>query len=783
MSTGYLLNIGAYGPKEVKHLAHNFYNPYNFVNTPDRAKVLTDPFLGDHDPSLYDNRENHSRYWKERYSGTISVHLRTQTPLFITDPESKKETGQCKEHYIYDCLSEIPATALKGMLSSAYEIITNSRYRIFSKKQHEQILGYRSQSNATLVPGRVTYNDGQWKLELFTGTSRITTNGAEGPLYAAWLPAYNRTCETQECKKLFNGKFYENVVLQLYDHGNFKFWSVEKIDGITFTPITRNAITLGERKTVSGYVVKSGKIFNRKHDERFFFNEGVECKKISLTKEAVDRYNALLKDYHRVHADDANQPINGEAVLGKHTEKCGQLKDGDFVYVRTNGSNVQALYPVQISRLLNEKAPWDCLDDSLKPPVAIKELSPADRLFGWVKQSGSGAWKGKLRISSGVYAKKENDPEDPVCRFKEPMALSILGAPKPSQFRFYLGDKDGCPQSKGISKEKASYTEGKKLRGRKVYLHHTLGHLTKSEKECYWDETEGKKMSPLPEYRQPDGKAKISNQNRSITGWIPKGRDFDFSIQAENLTAEELGGLLSLLSLSEEQCYFRLGFAKPLGLGSVRLSINWGTEGIAVDFGASRAERYKSLEETACGRLTKGKARRLIQEYQKAMARLYGLRSETVSEADGLPEEADWKKLDCVEDLNYEQKAAFEQAWGSALDNGDKEPPLASIPERDVIIECYPDAENKLSACYKAALDAREKSDKNDFGWRKIPFIEAFMISMKGFYDNTPVTYPRNAKTREEEGFNWFVENEKMESGRPKEARPLPDIKEPMSGF
>ena len=117
-----------------------FHNPYNFVRTPDRTEgVLRDPFAGDHDPSDPKYQENHSRYWAERYTGVIPVRLRTQTPLFITNPETRRPMQNVRDHYIYDCLEYIPATALKGMLSSAYEIVTNSRYRVFGKQNFTQL--------------------------------------------------------------------------------------------------------------------------------------------------------------------------------------------------------------------------------------------------------------------------------------------------------------------------------------------------------------------------------------------------------------------------------------------------------------------------------------------------------------------------------------------------------------------------------------------------------------------------------------------------------------------
>ena len=348
-----------------------FHNPYNFVRTPNRTEeVLKDPFAGDHDPSKPEYRENHSRYWSERYTGVIPVRLRTQTPLFITNPETRRKMEGVTDHYIYDCLEYIPATALKGMLSSAYEIITNSRYRVFGKQNFTKL----------------KYRDG---------------------------------------------------------------W---------------------DKKT----------------------------------------------------------------------------------------------YPC---------SPADCLPDLLHPAKTIEQLSPTDRLFGWVGQEGKMAWRGKLRFSDATY----KGVGEPVEGFpeKDGKPLKILGAPKPAQARFYLGDKSGGPQKNGLTKEEAGYKNGKKLRGRKVYLHH-------------------QNFSPPSVFTQ-----KRDKQNRSITGWIPAGKEFPFSIRFENLTGEELGGLLFLLGLSgpKHPYYFRLGYGKPLGLGSVELTAD--ARKTVISSGNEMATRYRSLEKGA----------------------------------------------------------------------------------------------------------------------------------------------------------------------------------------
>ena len=373
----------------------DFYYPYSFIRTPDRKALLDKNFVGDSDPSLPENAQNHERYWPGRYAGEILVTLVTETPLFITDPESKRELPN--GHVSYACLEEIPATALKGMLSSAYEIITNSRYRVFSENQHKDCLVYRSP--------------------------------------------------------------------------------------------------------------------NTRHKERY------------------------------------------------------------------------------------QASPWECLVPSLRPAENIGKLSPADRLFGWVSQDGNGAWRGKVRIASARYTGGGSPLESVPSSGDNGRPLAILGTPKPAQARFYCGDRNGRPQQDGFDKDAAGYAKQKRLRGRKVYLHH-----------------QGKADPFHP-------KGEKSDQNRSIRNWIPKGKTFEFTIRFENLTAEEAGALLVLLLVNQEKAFFRLGYGKPLGLGSVKLSAN--PKGIRIYSGDMMKKRYERLDGAAMQPLAPEERRKLIDLFYDAIDKAY----------------------------------------------------------------------------------------------------------------------------------------------------------------
>ncbi|MBK7675743.1 MAG: TIGR03986 family CRISPR-associated RAMP protein [Candidatus Accumulibacter sp.] len=234
-----------------------------------------------------------------------------------------------------------------------------------------------------------------------------------------------------------------------------------------------------------------------------------------------------------------------------------------------------ALYPVLIPRQLFSTAPSALLDESVRPATALSQLSPADRLFGWVGQGDSGQYKGQLRIGSTHCPEGANAIER--VGDARGVPLVILGAPKPSQARFYgANDRQGTPYPRGTDKA-AMYCPNHGLRGRKVYPHHKA----QSDVNDYWDVSANPPLlNSQPgqprlyrEWRLPaNAAAQRSDQNRSITAWVRPGVKFCFDLQVTNVSTVELGALLWLLSLDND-CYLRMGGGKPLGFGSVRLSV------------------------------------------------------------------------------------------------------------------------------------------------------------------------------------------------------------------
>lgn len=217
---------------------------------------------------------------------------------------------------------------------------------------------------------------------------------------------------------------------------------------------------------------------------------------------------------------------------------------------------------------------------NLLPAGRREDMSPADRVFGWVAARESQAHKGQLRIRS--ISSAAEDPSTDVEQLAPPVPLAVLGQPKPTQGRFYAAaSAKGDPMPDGVDKSEL-YGPDRGLRGRKFYWHHAGrpgSNSTPSDGEdappAYWeDRGPGSSAKPVDgwfnEFRQAGGVR--SDQNRSIDSWIRPGATFRAEIDVEGLSAEELGALLWLVQ-EDGGGMLRVGYGKPLGFGSLRLRL------------------------------------------------------------------------------------------------------------------------------------------------------------------------------------------------------------------
>lgn len=636
----------------------NFHNPYNFVPAPPRNTA--DPELGDQ------SQIDQSTFHPDRYSGWVRVRMIAKTPLLVPNTEQVREDTNGHKAYPLRVGSDgkplIPASSIRGMLRSAYETITNSRFGRFST-QHQQHLAFRmpAADSLKLIPARIA--NGQ--IHLLTGTSRIGAEGKpDGPMYAAWLPRYNHKGEIANWAIRYPDRnlptHSDEVVCWVekihHSNPNFFFWRVRKMvqgnnhDQLGSQPNAsdprRNTETAHpqEMKRIHGWVCITNANINRKHDERVFFRDVDDVPgPFVVTERHKQMWRELIKNYQDIHEDDLvkrkrrNQlpddylgSTPGETAWSRHiyTAADRKLTESSLCYVRLNAdrSDVEALFPVMIARELYGDAPWDLLDASLRPAAVISELSPADRVFGWVKADANRgthergnrvAVRGLLRVGPVTCLSNCADALD---TFEgQGIPLAVLAAPKPQQGRFYVAQSpDGRAQQNRLSKKDVGYKVGKGLRGRKVYPHQ------RNLPNGYWDHpmedrTQREQGSPThyQEYRRPqkDAQEQRDDQNRSILGWVKPSAEFMFDLHVQNLSAAELGALLWLLELPEEH-FLRFGGGKPLGFGSVRLSI----EACDVCTGDELIARYRTWHEDSA---LKDPRKESVDIFKQAVVRAY----------------------------------------------------------------------------------------------------------------------------------------------------------------
>ena len=197
-----------------------------------------------------------------------------------------------------------------------------------------------------------------------------------------------------------------------------------------------------------------------------------------------------------------------------------------------------------------QRRKWEEIMGEHAPCKNTDRLCPACLLFGTIKGKGM---KGHIRITDALTAADDFQPE---CH-----TLQILGEPRTSAFEFYLKKPqksqvtywnfDFYGRSEQLPGEKRPHTEYYDLeeaapRGRKMYWHHTPA---------------------------PDEKAK-NNMNATVEAMNGK---FVFKVYFDQLTEKQLQDLIWVITLGDNRedstRQHKLGHAKPLGYGSVKLVV------------------------------------------------------------------------------------------------------------------------------------------------------------------------------------------------------------------
>lgn len=625
---GFLPSVGRRAPAAAPTAMQAAFRAAGAASSPPTSSSPEEQLLGQCPPP------SHDRY--VGITGKIACTLEAITPLFVSHSEGIELHGEHRSYEFFKLGGQhaLPATSLRGMVRSVFETVTNSCMAMLTDTR----LSYHlpPAEALKLVPARVEKNDnGGWRVRLLTGTTPLRRGRRpDGPQYAAWVPRYisrmlrrsqnlpGSTPYGQRREVSLNGFAHGKpcwALVRLIQHPrrNFTFWNVEQL-AATRDQLPRPQAT---EHVVEGYLCITNQNIENKHDERFFFYEtGVEhAPEVPLTAQVCQDYSVLIEDYQQRHHDrvqrrqragqnpqeaDGKEPAFSRFIV---EEEARQLRDGDLVYAMlSNTANaVEFIVPVSVPRVAYKRSIAALLPDRnagqeasyLAACTHYDSLCPACRVFGWVHEVKEGeatdlqqrvAYAGRVEFSHGTLQSS--------AQTLPPIPLAILSSPKPTTVRFYLRPKDGgVPEQWRDDDDHTAngYNGNTVLRGRKFYRHHGVAREE--------------------EYYRAGGRC--DDQNRTIHDALAPGACFDFTVYFENLAPIELGALLWALEM-DQQYVHRLGFAKPLGFGSVQVKVT----GIQI---LDPAQRYASLSADGWQSVDNWQTK-CVEPFKAALAQRYG---------------------------------------------------------------------------------------------------------------------------------------------------------------
>jgi CRISPR-associated protein (TIGR03986 family) len=558
--------------------SYRFLNPYNFV------RYLPEPSIPPDDPDAQllgrCAPPPHDRY--VGLTGRITCTVEAVTPLFISDSHDIKVTkvrlsdGREVEHksyrfFQYEGKDAIPATSLRGMIRSLFETVTNSPFSVFNGDER---LEYR----------------------IDPADARHFKPGIVQSLPTGDQPGIIALCEEAKVGAYYNDPA-ANILDDSWRCGEEAYAIVGRtknnVPKVELISRNHQALASDGRQVRHGWVKVTGRTIDTKRNESFFYykEDPAKAQKVYFDADREADFNAVLHAQLYERKEDFQTKVQSE-----------RLAPGSLVYVEmeTDGKTVRNIALVKVARLRYRHDIGDLLPDHLKPSEQYEKLDIASRVFGWVKATPTEdrkarvAYAGRVRFSHAVLVEDKGF-------YADEMPLAILGAPKSTTSLFYLRKKEGEWSEEERKQPGAASTIGydgpNLLRGRKFYRHH------------------GEALNRL-EYERAGRRR--DHQNRSVRGVRAPGNVFEFTIDFHNLAPGELGALLWTLNLSsDEGCFFRLGYAKPLGFGSVKLSVE------QVEF-LDLSSRYNSLSVSGWHGATLTERSNCLARFETVMQRCYG---------------------------------------------------------------------------------------------------------------------------------------------------------------
>lgn len=331
--------------------------------------------------------------------------------------------------------------------------------------------------------------------------------------------------------------------------------------------------------------------------ERATLSDAVQDGYLKTLRHFVD-----TKDGHfsSRHPDIITKTINEEAARTRilNAAKDEVFQPGDLVWVEWDTEKNQIVsvgwhyyyrwaYTDSVRRdadapSLERHGLFPLQKEREKDGEAPKELSLVRRLLGYTGDNEGSAGigegdhaqlMGRVFVNAGLEVLGENDTNEQ--RFLGPTFLKELGMPRPSAVEHYL-KQPHHPRPRPSDKatlatygDATGYDAAGELAGRKFYL---------DRNDAY--AADGSTLAPGPAAEASDTNRQNDRSTLALEASKP-GRKFRFTVRFRDLDAAELAAIVVALSPDQFKSALggtyplgycsKLGYARPLGWGSVRI--------------------------------------------------------------------------------------------------------------------------------------------------------------------------------------------------------------------
>ena len=560
--------------------------PYNFVSLKDKNDVVDrgERKLGTN-------------------TGKLVCKLVNKTPLFIMGESEQDNKGHTKEWFCREKgITIIPGSSLKGVIRNIIDVLTNSVIRNVEDEKLEQRMGA-----------------GKFE-SVFGIIESLPENGKKGIIVEAEkikvktkdkIEVGNKKFKFEDRGQEFSRKYsYKDGLIKrvkLKDSiYNLKETEIKIKPGVTIVEKLinnskeyKNYLT-GNENGVQGVLWFSSPIYGKIHEKLLIPKKN--GRKFEFSKEEYEDFKYIIKQR-------AERIKNGKDINSSTFYYNKNLEIGDpLLFEVKDGKMAEHLAFSEIPRLRYKFSPLDLVPEEFCPGDSLKKLSFSEILFGTTGDNTKKDEEKKdelVALSGRVFFEDAKNYKPKMIDNGNPVTLKAFGEPHPTLTTFYLDNiEKNYNENKGVN-----------IRGRKFYWHHK--------------EKIGK---PFSEYRKSVEMPKDKNgQNKfaynSSLELMDINNEFEFNVNFENLTDEELGVLIYAIEL-EDGLLHKVGKGKAFGFGSCKIEIK--------EFLLENKDKYKDFliepfekESKKEDYINKAKEKRYFDENRKNIKELKAILSKT----------------------------------------------------------------------------------------------------------------------------------------------------------